>query len=32
MGKLVLYYALFSPPVRAVLLTAKILGVELELR
>ncbi|XP_053966793.1 glutathione S-transferase 1 [Anastrepha ludens] len=32
MSKLVLYYATLSPPSRAVLLTAKLLNLELELR
>lgn len=32
MNKPILYYAEFSPPARAVLLTAKIIDLELELR
>lgn len=32
MSKPILYYAEFSPPARAVLLTAKVIDLELELR
>lgn len=31
-SKIILYYLSLSPPVRSVLLTAKALGIELELR
>lgn len=32
MGKIVLYYTLLSPPSRAVLLTAKALDIDFELK